>query len=282
MTNNKVLVGKDDWLFLSNDTNKVIDQITGRFILPDNFGQRWREVFDFRLSLADEVGYKYFFNIIPNKECVYAKYLPDNLSLSENRPVYEIIKSFPSGVEWSYYFEILREASFKQDVFSKGDTHWNYWGALIAFNEFMRKLGFQEISLDQISQHDSLIDGDLSSKIGQKTLNTKLVLKKRNFRVIERNDITNVGQKIVFENDDKKLPTAILFKDSFTSHQLEFFASKFSKLICLWQPNLDLEFIKRERPDFVLQQQVERFLVRIPNDISGPSHLDYVAKKISI
>lgn len=152
-------------------------------------------------------------------------------------------------------------------------------GALVAFNEFMRRLGFQEIGLNQISQHDSLIDGDLSSKIGQKTLITKLALKNRNFRVVERNDITNVGQKIVFENDDKKLPTAILFRDSFTSYQLEFFASKFSKLICLWQPNLDLEFIKRERPDFVLQQQVERFLVSIPNDISGPSHLDYVAKK---
>lgn len=128
MTNNKVLVGKDDWLFLANDTNKVIDQVTGKFILPDNFGQLWREVFDFRLSLANEIGYKYFFNIIPNKECVYEKYLPDNFSISENRPVYEVIKSFPTGVEWKYYYDILREASHKRDVFSKGDTHWNYWG----------------------------------------------------------------------------------------------------------------------------------------------------------
>ena len=275
-----VLVGKNDWLFLNKDANCVIDQILGKYVLPRDFYQSYVNLFDFRKYKASEIGYRYFFGIIPNKECVYSEFLPDEIRLSDQRPVFDVLKAASGRVECSYYLDWLVSAARKREIYIKGDTHWNHIGALEAFNFLMISLGLPGIDDDEFIETAEIIDGDLTSKINSYTKTTVLRPAKREFQLVDRNNVLNIGQRRVYENKCKTLPRAVLFRDSFSSHQLEMFASRFSRVVCVWQPNIDYELVKREAPDFVISQQVERFLVACPDDQHGLTHGEYELQKL--
>lgn len=266
-----VLPGKEGWLFLTGDSNRVIDQISGKYPIPESFYADWRDVFVSRMSRA-QGNYEYHFAIVPNKECVYAHFLPEEVRFSENRPVAQVMAAAHGVVNASYLLDPLINMAKSKEVFIKGDTHWNHIGALVSFNELMKSLGMESISESDIECEDVVIEGDLTGKIGQSTVTTTVKLKQTSHQLIDNNKVSNVGQRRVYENTDKSLPTAVLFRDSFASHQLDMFAARFSRIVCIWQPNLDFDIIEREKPDFVISQQVERFLVSVPNDITDPSH----------
>jgi alginate O-acetyltransferase complex protein AlgJ len=276
-----VLPGKDGWLFLNSDSNRVMEQITGTYPLAPDYAEKWAQLFDDRADLARRMGFRYFYGILPNKECVYARHLPDGVVLSEDRPVRTVLGMAAGRVQHRYYLDELTAASATEDVYLKGDTHWNHLGGLLAFNAMMRALGLPEITAEEFRREDTETEGDLSGKIGRMTANVVLRPVEPRFRLVDNNGVTNIGQRRIYEHPDKSLPRAVLFRDSFSSHQLDMFASRFSRIVCLWQPNIDPAILAEEAPDFVIGQQVERFLVQCPDDRNGPSHRDYEARKVA-
>lgn len=274
-----VLRGQNDWLFLKKDTNRVIDQITGAYTLPNDFFKDYCDLFEYRAAKAQAIGYQYFYGIIPNKECVYSRQLPTAIELSNDRPVHIVLRAATEKINHKYFLNDLVDASKTCETYIKGDTHWNHFGALICFNSLMQALGLKPFELEEFDQSVETIEGDLSSKITSSTETILLKPKIRSFKLVDRNSIANLGQRRIYEHENKSLPRAVLFRDSFSSHQLEFFASKFSRLVCLWQPNLDYQIIQREAPDFVISQQVERFLVTPPDDKGGLTHAQYESNK---
>jgi len=275
-----VLSGKLGWLFLRRDSNRSMDQITGNYYLAPDFFQTWAALFDYRAQKARELNFQYFFGIMPNKECVYTRYLPDDVVLSENRPVAAVLEAATGRVNHRYYLDALTKAAAVEDVYLKGDTHWNFLGARIAFNEMMRALGLPVIEDAEFTRVDSNIDGDLSGKIGAQTPSVILAPVAAKYRLIDNNNIKGIGERRIYEHPDKSLPRAVLFRDSFSSHQLNMFASRFSRIVCLWQPNIDYGIVTQEAPDFVIGQQVERFLVQCPDDQNGPSHQENESLKL--
>jgi len=277
-----ILYGKEDWLFLKDDSNRVQEQIAGTYPLPESFEDRWVELFNYRAEMARKIRYRYFYGIAPNKECIHAEQLPEGVKVVEDRPVRKVLKAAEGRVDHRYYYEPLRRAAqMGEDVFVRGDTHWNHTGALLAFNEVMRGLDLPEMCLQEFEGELRQIEADLSIKLGR--LCPTLVLKVRDpkFRLVDNNQVNNVGQRRIYEHEDKSLPTCVFFRDSFTSHQLEMFASRFSRIVFLWQPNIDYGIVTAEAPDVVINQQVERFLVSCPDDRHGPSHRDYEKRKLS-
>jgi alginate O-acetyltransferase complex protein AlgJ len=119
----------------------------------------------------------------------------------------------------------------------------------------------------------------LSSKLGEQTLLVKSEILAPTYRVLEINHIANIGNLFVSQNEDSSLPSAVIFRDSFSTYLLELYAQTFSRLVCVWQPNIDYSIIERERPDVVISQQVERFLVWCPDDRNGLTNAEYVARK---
>jgi len=280
MSDSPVTIGRDGWLFLKNDTNRVLDQISGSYALPQDFSARWAELFSYRLRQSEKYGFRYLYTVVPDKEVVYSECLPDEIFLSANRPIFEVINSIPENLNFCYLIDDLINHKTIKDVYSKGDTHWNHVGAMIGFNRIASILGIPLVSSEEIYERFLEIPGDLSSKIGLSNCSYKIGMKRKSYKLIEKNSVTNLGQRSIFVNENKDLPSCILFRDSFASHQVEFYASRFSKLICLWQPNIDYDVIEREKPDFVIQQQVERFLVLVPDDMNGLTNAQYESKKL--
>lgn len=278
-TNPSVLPGKDGWLFLDNDSNRVLAQVTGTMKMPIDFKARWERLFDYRAQRFAELRIPYSYAVVPNKECVYQEFLPDNIKVVDDRPVAEVIAAAEGRIGFHYLLDDLRAASKDADTYIKGDTHWNHRGAFVAFNALMRGNDLAEMDEDAIRFEERQIPGDLTSKIGQTTTTTFAVIKKPGFKKPEFNGVANQGQRLVYENENKTLPSLVLFRDSFASHQLEMFASMFSRVVALWQPNVDYSVVEQERPDFVIGQQAERFLVVCPDDLTMPSAAEYEARK---
>lgn len=276
-----ILYGKGDWLFLKADSNRVMEQIAGTYQLPADFQKRWEDLFDFRAEMARQIGYRYFFGIAPNKECVYSDQLPDGIAFTLQRPIQHVLDAALGRVSHRYYLDALMAARAKgEEMFITGDTHWNHVGAAVAFNEAMRALGLPVSSEDEFIRETREIKADLSIKLGKFCDATILTVRDPKFKLVEDNKVNNIGHRRVYENEDKTLPSCVYFRDSFASHQLEMFASKFSRITFLWQPNIDYDVVRKEAPDIVISQLVERFLVECPDDLNGPSHAENVRRKL--
>ena len=226
-----------------------------------------------------EIKTKYFLSIIPNKECVYNEYLPESVKMTAKRTIYDVIDVAAGVIRFNYMLDVLRCKDNAYDTFMKGDTHWTHYGAFLAFNKLMELNGIAPLPDEAMQFIDKECSGDLASKVGERTRTRIAKVKDKNFTRIDDNGVKNIGQRIIFENADKNLPTLVLFRDSFAVFQLDMFASLFSRVVCLWQPNIDYGIVRREKPDFVMSQHVERFFVRCPDDRFGPSNVEYEQQK---
>src|SRR5205085_10165431 len=72
-------------------------------------------------------------------------------------------------------------------------------------------------------------------------------------------------ETIIYENENKTLPSAVIFRDSTLDFAHEYIAQHFSRVVFVWylgqvvQPVLD-----RENPQIVLQIMAERFINHYP------------------
>lgn len=199
--------------------------------------------------------------------------------LSDCRPVFDVLSSAEGRVRACYPLKKLQEKATIEEVYVRGDTHWNHRGAFYGYQDMMKSAGIEAIGEQELEFSEIEIDGDLTSKLGKRTTTVRAKIRHPNFKCIENNNIPNIGHRIVFENSNKALPSCVLLRDSFSTYLLEIYAQTFRRVACLWQPNLDYRVIDAEKPDFVLSQQAERFLISCPNDLTGKSNAEYVADK---
>ncbi|MDH6265429.1 hypothetical protein M2360_000819 [Rhizobium sp. SG_E_25_P2] len=277
----KVLEGREGWLFLDNDTNNVIQQIKGEYKLPLNFESQWKNLMYARKVKFTARNINYRFLIAPNKECVFSDYLPPGVVLSASRPIGLVQSASAEFVRTIYPIDVLSECKDRFLSYSKGDTHWNDWGSFRAFQELFSDVPEMQLEEDQIEFFENDASGDLSDKLGRKNFAISARLKNPKAKEIFNNGVKNKGNYIVFENEDKNLPRCVLFRDSFSTPMLKYMAEIFSRLVVVWQPNIDFVLVDAEKPQYVVSQQAERFLIGCPEDDGGKSFEDYARDKAS-
>ncbi|EGX6952702.1 hypothetical protein JFQ84_000808 [Aeromonas hydrophila] len=277
MTTHQVLIGKEKWLFLQNDTNQLIRQITGEYAVSDSLVNYWSNILKLRSSFFRSRNIEYTYICAPNKECVYKKYLPDNIILSNKRPLELFRPVFESILGDSFCYPLAALQIGLIDTFSKGDTHWNQYGAFVAYQELMQSMGVQnKINIEDVDFIPAERKGDLISKLPGNHLDNTVLAKIKIQSSIEiefDNHVQNRGKLVVINNhhalnDD----SVVIFRDSFGSALVHFLARTFRRVVAVWQPNIDLGIIEAESPKYVISEQVERFIVSPPNDISDKTH----------
>jgi Flp pilus assembly protein TadD len=288
----QVIEGKNGWLFLDKDSNQIMNQVTGKLSFSPQQILHWKTLLEMRSIWLSERQIHYCFFVVPNKICVYPEFLP-SISLSKNRTIMHL-KNYleeKSFVKIIYPLEELVKAKSEMDVYSKDDTHWNDFGAFIGYQKLCEGISkILDINLisrssvefiETVSDLNELEDeSDLGSKIGQiKPQRIRARLRSQKAKCAYNNKAFNRGNLMVFENRDRTLPKAVIFRDSFSTLLLPFLSESFSRLVAVWQPNLDYSIIEKEKPDIVISQQVERFLMKIPDDLNGKTNEEYVKLK---
>lgn len=273
MEDSKVLVGKADWLFLRNDTNRIVEQNNGTLKLAESELEKWLRTLETRFAVLKTLGIKYYFLIAPNKESIYPEYLPSNYELCDDRTVYQLINACKSyNLPLHYPIDILKPYKSKYQIYPSGDTHWNGIGAFIAYEYIMSiiKKDFATTILDweeaEFVEGETLLD--LSNKLipPQTSIFTWGMVKQPHAQIVYDNKVINSGHIRITSNKNKSLPTAVIFHDSFIDSMLLFLMESFSEIYLLRSPSFDYDLLRKIKPDVVISEMVERFLIHLPSD----------------
>jgi len=155
--NSNVLVGQDGYLFLSETV------ATERLSEDELYGiSSWLKQVEDR---ADTCGTKFLFVLVPDKRSVYEDKLPGRFD-GEIYPNYEIVANrlMTDEVKFIGLKEFLKEAYNESEVYSKLDTHWNRYGAYLAFSRILEALNLKSVQEVGVLEYERA--GDLSRMLG--------------------------------------------------------------------------------------------------------------------
>lgn len=284
---NKVLVGKSGWLFLQNDTNDVIGQHTGKVTLGDEGRAQWESVLRGRKAVADELGIRSVSLIAPDKEAVYAEYLPDEVVPAERRPVHDILDAAETaGIDMVYPVAQFEEKKLRRPLYSLSGTHWNSFGAYIAYRVICKRLRSKGAKVGivpptEIEWRRGSGDNDLGSKLGRApdAGDVSADLPGESARVVFDNRIINHGRVVVFEGPSSG-PTGLVFGESFATWLTRFLKEGFSRLVFMHSSTIPREILELERPDALIAVPTERMMISPPDESRAlADFLDTVGRK---
>jgi alginate O-acetyltransferase complex protein AlgJ len=272
--NEKVLHGKNGWLFLRADSNNVVGQQTGAVKLGTEGQERWRQTLRARIEASRRLEVPWACLVAPDKESVYPEHLPEAIKPVERRPVHEFLEVAEElDAPVAYALDWLEPAKAYADLYATTDTHWNYRGAYIAYRAFCDQLAAQGVDLDVVEEDrlrwvDLEFEGDLGSKalpqpkVGR-TVRAEVV--EPESRLTFDNGVENHGWIIRYEKPAAGR-TCLLFGESFSYHLLPYLKETFERLVFVHTSMFIPEVVALEKADVVLSLPLERFLIRVPDD----------------
>jgi hypothetical protein len=258
-----VILGKNNWLFLEESAKDSLgwtrfseDQLA---ILKANIEEQNNRLI--------QRGTLYLIVIAPNKETIYPEYLPVTIQRSHNQTrldqLLQYLISENSTVPILDLRSPLLQAKTTYPVYWQTDTHWNNYGAFIAYSEIMKKLSDQYPGLRQPTFSDYHVivrkvprSGDLANML---SLHDQLVDE-------ESIDVELNPQYI----DDNRLGSGLVFGDSFYEAVDPFISKNF---IDITKPershNFDYGWAEAKKYDIVINLLTERRLHALLANVPG-------------
>jgi hypothetical protein len=265
--------GSAGWFFYADD--KAIEDYANVEPMDDAALANWRAAILRARDWLRARHIAYVFTVTPDKHVIYGDEMPASLTrigeLSRADQLFTAVADTGLAVD-------VRPAEFdakrRERVYQRTDTHWNDRGALVAYQQIIIAVRAQVSSTppawtrEDFTAVDRTIDGlDLAGMMGLTRVlhedDMMLVPRRpRRARVVEPAGAEPMDElgRIVTEIDDRSLPRAVVFRDSFTSRLVPFLSEHFSRVVYLWQNDFDAGVVDAEHPDVVIQQIVGRHL----------------------
>ena len=289
------IAGKESWLYIYGGSNNLLKYHTGEKQISADKIIQWKNLLKQRIEWHQAHNIKYQHLFVPNKIAVYPEYYPHQLKHKRDRPIVQLRKNcqqtflYPKGVF------LKQKGNYR--LYNRQDCHWNFWGCYLAYHLICHSLEIQpnEQLLDSPIEVDYQ-KGDLGSKFGvkERLLNVNL---QYNSRITFDNQLINYchqGSVRTLKNDRIAHGKMIIFGDSFSNpgfpnytrkrrnaaRLTSLFAETLNEVHFVWTPWIDYDYIEREKPDFVLTEMAERFLIRVPDDRDHLPLEEFAAMKL--
>jgi alginate O-acetyltransferase complex protein AlgJ len=260
--------GRNGWLYWASEG--MLENYTGQARFSEADLQNWQKLLEARRDWLAQRGEKYIFVVAPNKETIYPEFLPK-----------WVVKSGQSGKLDQFLAHMRAHSTVpvldlrpsllaaKKDgpTYFRTDTHWNSFGAFIAYQQILGALqpqmpGLQPLALDAFSRTPTVDHGgDLAVCIQQENEmqeNYGIIFKPRApLPPFQRPCIESVSGGVLTRNPEKS-GKAVIFRDSFAGALIAFMGYHFNEVLYIWQPQWDKALLEREKPDLVIDEIVER------------------------
>lgn len=267
--------GRDGFLFLDGDVNRGMDQHHGRLMLNEETCHCWKSVLSKRKEYFDANGIRCFYLIAPDKNIVYFDRLVPPIAPVKTRPSSKWLALAESeAIEVCYPIsQLINARASGFEVYDAVDTRWNSFGAFQAYTEVFKLVAKEfhaliSVKAEQIEFSEFSYQGDLGSKVlpPKVGVGVKCIVGNSKSKLIFDNGIANRGNVKIFVNEDKGLPEAVFFGDSFHVAIIPFLAENFSRLTFVHRSDIDKNLLQSRSVDIVFFESVERFLISPPND----------------
>lgn len=280
----QVILGKDDWLYLRSENN--FDYYQNGLFTPDELATLQHRLEANRDILARH-GIHYLVVIAPDKETIYPEFVPDELLVRRQSRFDQLLtylREHQVEVDILDLRPALKQAKASYPVYGRADTHWNDYGAFIAYQEITRRLNLwfpqiQPAALTQfkpVTKNSHGFDLFILSGLDSMVQNERLELVPhvpRAAHLADPNVPLDLDQiqtpPFALEVANEALPRAVVFHDSFMDRLRPFLAENFSRTaffhILYYHPDSGAyespaQIIEREHPDVVIDEFVERRL----------------------
>ncbi len=256
-----VVVGKSGWSFFYSEKYSAKMNSFKDWMGLSPYSQEELEKIkvnlEYQRNYLREKGIPYLVLIAPNKETIYPEYLPDNfkrvLPVTRLDQLVEYMKK-NSDVEIIDVRNDLINAKSKFPLFYKLDTHWNGYGALIAYFKLKRYISnlFPSIKPDSIDNYQIV---SLENKTFIPDLSRLMLLPGYQF---EKEVFLQPVKSSVHE-ERSKIKNAIFFHDSFGELLVDYLKNDIKEIHELRVlGGFDTSIIEKKRPSLVILEFVER------------------------
>lgn len=274
-----VIFGKNGYLFLAGDNNAVVDQHIGKRSITKKQLQKWECTAKSRYDFFSSINIPFVMQIVPDKHAAYSEYLPFETLPTKKKNVTKVIDLIEGVVPSLAYYplQVIEENKAKGLLFHRLDTHWTDKGAYVVYRDFMNRIEeyFKDASLNIIDNPKFEVKwfgGDLGAMLDLKMSSQAEIYldEKASAKEIFNNRVQVTGKISIHENSvvDNDL-TILIFGGSSTVNFIKFIKESFNKTIFCWSQNIDYDLVKDIKPNIVLNQTRERFLIRPADDFVG-------------
>lgn len=267
-TDKLVKIGKDNWLFYSNDNQgDSIGCWQGKNMLNEEQLKNIADNCVKQKEFIESQGKEFVIFIGPNKEEIYSEYIPDyygkKASYFKTLQIVDYIKEH-TDVRIVYPYKEMLEAKkqVKQNLYYKMDTHWNQIGGYVGASCLLKELGISLKPLNEIkiSKQDKHV-GDLAKMLNLsnefKTIDDNYLLSGYNTNEVRTNSYSEFGvYSFSTKNADPR--KIYIWRDSFTEAMAPYIAASFDEAYMRHFNTYSYEDLKEQDPDIVVYEVVER------------------------
>lgn len=280
----------DAWVFLLEGSNSVADYYVRRKSVPTASIDGWNRILRARMKYCNEIGAKYIHIVAPEKLGIYSDKTTLDVQIN-SAPVSQIQSGLDEDLVseiWINPSDFLRAQKSNYKVYSKTDSHWNFFGAYSSYQLIQSKLGLLvNAKILNSSREEKWSTMDLGGKFDpplqekvhyysmtdnvQRTYANPIVEYKES--IGKPNEVgLHVGSHVRYENSDPLIDKkVIIFGDSFSEYRghllTGMFAETYAEVNFIWNSSLDKKFITKLNPDVVITELAERFMPKtVPSD----------------
>jgi len=267
-----VIKGRDGWLFYADDDAMADYAEAPPF--TDAELERWRRTLQDTSDWLRAQGIAYVFVIAPDKHVIYHEYMPETIRRTAISRIDQLVSHLRqhSTVRVVDLRPALLAAKARERLYHRTDTHWNDRGAFVAYQSIINALteevpGLRPPSRSAFEPRVVRSAGlDLAGMLGL----TEVLSEEDLLLVPRRPAIARILEpqhpnrrlthaRIVTEAPNRG-PRAVVFMDSFGPGLVPFLSEDFSRVVYLWQDNMDPQVVQQESPQVVIQELVGRAL----------------------
>jgi len=289
MNPDKVVVGTNGWLFVGNGYFETINQYRGLKPLSEKQLSRWLRYFNTLQDYLKSRNIRFCLALTPEKHSIYPEYLPPYIIKKGVSP-YDQIVSRKGNLNLVDLRKTLLESKKEHQklLFYKTGTHWNQFGAYLAYRRIMN-------SLDTVSGPDPVIltdsqfscrqssnkkdlqklimgellfsDFEINSKVAlaPQMLRYKELRRKNEWADLSPNAGVDIFYSPIVVNTQKK-GRLLVFGDSFSIYLSIYLNNTYREVAYVHYNSVESgdisKLLDQYQPDAVLFQLLERHLIQ--------------------
>jgi alginate O-acetyltransferase complex protein AlgJ len=288
---NRVIIGKDDWLYLGDRYAKTIT--TGRTgitaeddDIAKNIGRATRS-WEQWLKLKGVSAFRVM--IVPNKNTIYPEFLPDWAQPAEE----SVTDMLLANVSKEIYVDTrpalqAAKSQFTEPLYYKTDTHWNSLGAWAAFRALATKFPPSEVGMRWLSEQQVRVSrthqghgGDLANflRMTQMLQDSEVTIEVVTDDPVETKQYDFETGSLIKSGGNPRIDTpmspllvkaknglnekrVLWLRDSFGTAMAPFMTATFAEILqvhySVVNPERLVQLVNTYRPDYVFITVVER------------------------
>ena len=271
----KVEVGKDGWLYMMSDIDRIME--TRSLLFTEEELESILITLEERRIYTKKMGGQYYFMPCVSKTSIYPEYLDGRLNLlredEKHDQLIDYIKS-NSTIRILEIKDALNEAKKDSVIYYHTDSHWNRYGAFVAYTSVMKQLrAWEDDSLFILNRDHVNITrhtesgGDLADLIKLTDYITDeaydvSIKSPKAVKVDAYNfpELTFLNASRQTMHPDTSRPSLVMLRDSFSNNLHPLFSESFHRAAFYWTYHYFPEVVERERPDILIDQHITRFI----------------------